>query len=211
MTMISKIKGLKSGAAFLAGVGLTLILIPSGVAVAKALIYNGIEDQNGNKALVEGNGQLYTTNAPPSTLFNDGPSVVGGENATVVVNTPSGFGAVVTDLSTDFITANGQGAGSNPAESSQVEYFLGTPGCDAFISDVRLVDSSQPGDVEINFPTGLAIPNGEELCAVAFNGPVTVYSTGAGYGVPTASFGPMEKALGKEHVSPIPRAPLGQQ
>lgn len=205
--MLSKIKNLKGSTGFLVGLLVAMLLVPS-VAVAAGLKFTGIESSGGDKANVAGSGQLYTTNAPPNTLFNDGPFFIDSSSSVEVVNTPSGYGAVVTDLSTDFVIANGQGAGSNPAQSSEIEYYLATPGCESFISDVRYVNSSQPNDLEINFPTGLAVPNGEELCAIAWNGPLNVYVTASGYGVPSSSLSPAIKSLhGTTHLGPTPNGP----
>jgi hypothetical protein len=157
--MLSKIKNLKGGTTFLVGLVVALLLVPSGVAVAKALTYQGVEGTSGNKADVGKSGQLFTTNAPPDNLFADPPvSLSDSIFATAqLVPTPAGIDGIVTEISVDQTSAGSAGLALYITANCSSGQFAGPI--------VHYVESVQPGHIEMTFPTGIRVPTGDSLCA----------------------------------------------
>jgi hypothetical protein len=187
--MLSKIKNVKGGWGFLAGVLITMLLVPS-VAVATGLTYTGIEGKNGttstlNKADVESSGQIYTTNAPPQTLFANAPEIITAGNDAPIVPTPPGYDGIVTSVSVDFTALD--------AGRAEVSIYISpATNCSGTTAAVRYVDTSQITDSEITFPTGVPVPNGDTLCAIMDVGVQAVVSAD-GYAVPAGTVsGPMQ-------------------
>jgi len=194
---MSKLKSMSRSGWIVVGFLTALLVVPSGVAVAKALTYNGIEDQNGNRALVEPDGQLYTTNAPPNTVFANQPIEV-LSNETQINQNASGYDSVITSISVDFSEVDTGG--------DSLVIYLSPPGSNCNTSGgvnpdfvdhvIRIVDAAQIGDTEITFPSGLPEPNNQLLCGVvetpsvyyglSLNGVANVAI--AGYGVPEGTF-----------------------
>ncbi len=105
--MLSKIKNLKGGWGFLAGVLITMLLVPS-VAVAAGLRYNGIEGTSKNKADVTGAGQLLTAPATPTNLFS--PATVDlSASYQAVATPPTNSALVIENLDVNVLADAGSG------------------------------------------------------------------------------------------------------
>jgi hypothetical protein len=172
---------------FALGVAIVALLVPT-AAVAVTLTYTGLKDANGDKALIGNNGQLYTTNAPPTALYNDGPYEVTPSTLTQIVTTPSGFAAIVSEVSVNETTLGSVGT-DNVILELAADGSGGGGQCGAASTELRVVTLNGVGNSEITFPTGLVIPNGDALCAIYGPGTGTtpvIDVTASGYGVPTS-------------------------
>ena len=117
---MSRIKNMSRGGWIVIGILVAMMLVPSGVAVAKALKYTGIEGTSTNKADVTPAGQLLTTEAQPSNLLGGSSSDTGNIDAstsgitTAVFTAPSNEAVVMDSLSLDvFYWDTSTGAGTN--------------------------------------------------------------------------------------------------
>jgi hypothetical protein len=195
---MSRLKGIKGLWAFVAGIAVGLVFLPAaavaGTNIEPALLsYVGIKDASGNKASVEPDGQIYTTNAPPKNLFMDAPATLSGSGVSVV-GTPAGYDGVVTSLGVDLTSSSAVG---------QVEIYLGPNGCASILAVVRWVNATGASDTELTFPTGLPVPNGDALCAIGFNA-VAGTVAAEGYGVPTGTVAATQQM---PHPLPVPPKP----
>ena len=95
---MSRIKNMSRGGWIVIGILIAMMLVPSGVAVAKALKYTGIEGSDTynstiNKAAVLSSGQLLTTESNPFDSFagwNSGGTTLPSTNVTSSTCTPFG-------------------------------------------------------------------------------------------------------------------------
>jgi hypothetical protein len=176
--MLSRIKDMRGVTGFALGAAVVALLVPT-AAVAATLTYTGLKDAHGDKALIGSNGQLYTTNAPPNTLFNDGPVTAISTSYAQVVNTPTGYAAIITEISLDE-------SGGSPTTA---QLYLGPNGCASVSTLLREVIVNGTSHTEMTFPTGLVIPNGDALCAIHSAGLADFLAAASGYAVPSGEVG----------------------
>jgi hypothetical protein len=111
--MISKIKRIRGGWAFVAGLLVAMLLVPS-VAVAAGLTFTGIEGVSKNKADVTPAGQLLTTQATPAFDFTCSEEFTPGQSQGMYLsdcNIPEGFVPIITTLQIDAFSVLSPGAG----------------------------------------------------------------------------------------------------
>ena len=93
--MVSKIKNLKGGWGFIAGMVVTLLLVPTvAIAATSATIIKG--GISGVKADVTGANQLLTTEASPSNSFQSGAANLSTTVTTPIGVPPQGSALIVT-------------------------------------------------------------------------------------------------------------------
>jgi hypothetical protein len=175
---MSRLKSMKGLWAFVGGVAATIILVPSmAVAAPTVLSYVGIKDASGNKAVIEPDGQMYTTNAPPKDLFANPLHTISIAETVDLVPTPPGLAAIVTSIGADL------------APQSQVLVFIGANGCPntTDIADLRILVTDSGDSLTVTFPTGVAIPNGDALCATGESSATAGSLSAQGYAVPSSS------------------------
>ncbi len=83
---MSGLKNMSRGGYIVVGIVMALILVPSGVAAA--LAYTGIEGSSGHVANVSDAGQLLTTEANPSSFFQNSDAVL-STSKLIRIATPS--------------------------------------------------------------------------------------------------------------------------
>jgi hypothetical protein len=128
---------------FVAGIALTIILVPSMAAAAPTILSSvGIKGTSGHTANVEPDGQIYTSNAPPQNLFANPATTFGTSGGVSVVPTPTGYDAIVTSVGIDIFSL------SSASVNGSVDIYIGPNGCVGVISDVRFVTATGPGDTE---------------------------------------------------------------
>jgi hypothetical protein len=192
-TMAFRIKNMSRGGWIVVGILIAVMLVPSGVAVAKALKYTGIEGTSTNRADVTPAGQLLTTEAQPSNLLGGSSSDSGFFSATSTVELTGLFSApsneaVVMDAITLDVAYWDTSAGPNT-------YY------DLYISDDACTLSDQVGywtptfspngygSTEIPLTPGVGIPAGDTLCAYSYasSGEFQVHVFATGSLVPSGS------------------------
>jgi hypothetical protein len=197
MTM-SKIKNLSRGGWIVVGFLAALLLIPSGVAVAAALRYTGIEGNNGitatvNKAGVSSAHQVLASPGDPSTYFSDDASVgstVGSYVNPLVI--ASSQDEVVTQVTVNVETL------ASSATYVAGDLYSGTGSCSGpIITFFDFLDQAPAVGIQTyTFPTGLAIPTGDELCIDALSGGTEyAFGTANGYGLPTGTVAGPERGI----------------
>jgi hypothetical protein len=169
---MSRLKNVPALGWFIAGVMVTVLLIPTAAAgAAAALSYTGIEGATGGThANVTGAGQLEVTAAGASQMFlktvhaggNGGPSLVGP---------PKGKALIVTSIHVSATTTGG---------GSYTLYFV-VHGIKTTIENA----SCPPGVTVLPFDPGLPIPSGQAL--YAFGNLLGVDVTVVGYTVPASA------------------------
>jgi len=154
------------------------------VGAVAALKFTGIEGTSTNKVDVAPSGQLLTTDAPPSDIFN----VSGTMGQTLV--SPSGKDAIVTQLS---VAIFGLTAGQEEDPNFWVTPAANCaqPGTSGVSIDFWYDSFPITGSAveNLTFPTGIAVPNGDFLCSHL---PTVFVNTGtrvtvSGYFVPSGS------------------------
>jgi hypothetical protein len=159
--MRSKLKEVPRAAWFIAGVVITVVLVPT-VAVA-TIAGNYIKGfPSNNRADVTASNQLLTSPAPLSHLTMGTADTGDGNGNPVIVLAPAaGKDDVVTSISvgTEQIPTGG---------SSHAIVFIsgnstctGGPAFTPLFTDYESTVSSR----SYSFPSGIAVPNGESLCA----------------------------------------------
>ncbi|MGO9559397.1 MAG: hypothetical protein ACLPQS_08190 [Acidimicrobiales bacterium] len=167
---MSRFKYLPGAGWFVAGVAVTLLLIPTTVgAVSAALTYTGIEGvTGGTKANVTKAGQLQTALAGASQLFNSASASVnqiGGNNEQVVLTAPAKSALIVETI---HVNTNED---STPGFSSHFYLFIGIGGsCANFLKYngatwEQTVNPPGLGETDLPMSPGLVIPSGDSLCA----------------------------------------------
>jgi hypothetical protein len=163
-----------------------LLLIPSGVAVAAALKYTGIEGTNGittteNKAGVATTGQLRVAEADPNALYQSGQMYPGG-TFRPVATPPSGSALILTYVHVDTFSDPTPGSGQN------VTLFVETgTSCSGSVvgSYFGLVNPGADGQIDVPLTPGLAVPSGDSFCGED-GGSVETDLSASGYIVPAA-------------------------
>jgi hypothetical protein len=152
------------------------VLFVPGLAAAKtsALKFVGIQGTNGNQADVTPANQLYTTNAPPASLFAPTSVPIPSGTNLYPILTPADQDDIVTSLGVDFVSPG------------DIDLYLSAPDCEEVYANVRILTDSTPSDTEVTFPTGLAVPNGDSLCVSNFNDAAGFVNVD-GYSVPAGT------------------------
>jgi hypothetical protein len=184
--MVSKIKSISRPGWVVIGVVATLLLVPTAaVAVASNVIVKG--GTGPGQADVTSAHQLLATDASPSTLFTAntqaGATTSQFSSPLVIAN---GSDEVVTqlDVTTNTLSSNGQTVVG-------IWLFSGTgPTCGGtFLSQALLNDATQIGSEPYTFPSGIPVPNGDELCVNEQSTTGNAVVTATGYGLPSGSVG----------------------
>ncbi len=178
-----RVQDMSRGGWIVIGIIVALLLVPSGVAVARALRYTGIEGTSLNKADVTPAGQLQVAPAPAGAFFQSGESIPMTSGYDVVALAPSPFALVVTTLHIDTYADPTPGAG-------QLDVFVvetGTSCTGSFVGNfTQVVNPGAIGETEISVTPGLGVPAGDALCADAA-GSLEVENSVSGYTVPSAA------------------------
>lgn len=171
--MLSKIKNLKGGTGFIAGLLIAMLLIPS-VAVAAGLRFTGIEGTSKNKADVTAGGQLLTTNVAPSNIYQS--AQVNLFSPSRIVLAPTTNAIVVTTLHLDVSALSGS--------SGTVTVFAANGSCGGTETFSMTVQVAAIGEIDVPFGPGLPIAAGDALCAGPFD--ATTQGQASGYLVPAS-------------------------
>ena len=185
---MSRIKNMSRGGYIVVGFLVALLLVPSGVAVAKALKYTGIEGSNGttttqNKADVTSAGQLRVAEADPNALFQSGEAFPNTGGFGAVATPPSSSALIITGLHIDTYTD------PTPGSGNLVEFVVetGTSCSGSFVGTFRqIVNPGTDGEIDIPLAPGLAVPSGDALCTVS-GGSVAAEVTASGYTIPATA------------------------
>lgn len=184
---MSRIKNMPRAGWFIAGVAITVLLVPSGVAVAKALTYTGIEGTSGSKADVSPSGQLLTAPADPSSYFNAVSTELAASSAVETEQLyapPSGDAAVVTTISGGYWVV-----GSITDDPYVLFYATPSGDCSAGVGTfIGEFDPTTDGSSTIPLDPGVVIPSGDALCLKAYLLDVDPYAQG--YTIPSVDAAP---------------------
>jgi hypothetical protein len=165
------------------GFAVALLIVPSGVAVAAALKYSGIEGTSGNKADVTPAGQLQEAEAAPNALFQNSYSPVTSSEYVDVATPLASSALVVTTIHVDtFINPS-------PGDDQNIVLFVetGTSCSGSRVgSYLEFLNPGGIGETDIPMAPGLGIPQGDGLCAEAAGSVVAEVSV-SGYTVPSAA------------------------
>jgi len=178
--MLSKIKNMKGGMGFLAGILVMMLLIPS-VAVAAGLKFTGIEGTSGNKADVTPNQELITTSGNPGQLFQEGNVAVNpgatlwspATNKALIVQNVSINTSNVTSSASNFVSIFVNSKTCPPTGS--FSYFW-----------IDEVNPSANGVSNLPFAPGLPVPQGDYLCAAIAGSTIDVAVSVSGEVVPAS-------------------------
>lgn len=165
--MLSRIKNLKGGWGFVAGMVVTLLLVPTvAVAATGGTIIKG--SPSGNKADVSKANQLLTTTAQPANLFSSyvdlGAVGVNQVTSGAVLKPPSGSALIV-----DHISANVNLWGGSPGYDTYA-FYVGTANCSTEVTTANqtFVAEYDPNAVsytsETDLAPGVPVPAGDALC-----------------------------------------------
>jgi hypothetical protein len=188
--VMRRIKDMSRGGWIVIGIVVALLIVPSGVAAAKALGFTGIEGTSGNKVDVTAAAQLQVADAAPSNLYSSPLAAVSGAAGTppeVVVAGPLSNGLIINEITLSVI------ADPNPGMNDYVQVYTATasPTCLPDFRYDNLVTPATLGLTSISIPSGLAIPAGDELCA-AGGGSVEAWVEATGYEVPATAIPAMD-------------------
>jgi hypothetical protein len=184
--MLSRIKNISRPAWVVIGVIAALLLVPTAaVAVASNVIVKG--GTGPGQAGVTTAHQLLATEASPSTLFTAEAQV--GSVSSVFIKPlviANGSDEVVTQLNVtnSQLTSTGQ-------NEVFVWLFSGTGStCGGTLLSQALFDlTTNLGSDPYTFPSGIPVPNGDELCVDEHFSIATADVTASGYGLPSGSVG----------------------
>jgi hypothetical protein len=169
---------------FVAGVAVAILLVPSGVAGAKAVLkFTGIEGANGNQAGVTSAGQLQVAAADPSQFIQTALAAPDTSDDLVPVAVPAtGKALVISVIHVDTWINPSPG----PAGFVVVEIHAGST-CtgDPIGSWTQTVHPQGLGETDISLSPGLGIPSDDALCARANT--LTAYVSASGYTVPSSA------------------------
>jgi hypothetical protein len=179
-----QIKGMPRAGWLIIGVVVGLLLVPSGVALAKATLkFTGIEGTSGHKADVTSAQQVQVADADPSNLYTPNPTLVtgaAGGSSSVVVATSASHALIINEITFDVTTD------PSPGATSFVQVFTGSASCTFDGRYDNIINPTFLGLTSLSIPSGLAIPAGGALCALE-NGSVQAYVDATGYQVPPTS------------------------
>jgi hypothetical protein len=190
--IMHRIKNMSRGGWIVVGIVVAMMLVPSGVAVAAALKYTGIEGTSGNKADVTPAGELQVAAASPSAFFQNAFVGVSSSAIENVGAPPASLALVVTTIHIDTFVDPSPGSGQNIL-------FLISTGTSCSGSEVgSYIEYLNPGGIgetDIPMAPGLGIPEGDSLCAEA-GGSVVAEVSVSGFTVPAAavSSGPIHSS-----------------
>ncbi len=178
---MSGLKNMSRGGYIVVGIVMALILVPSGVAAA--LAYTGIEGSSGHVANVSDAGQLLTTEANPSSFFQNSDAVLSTSKLIrIATPSPSADALVVTTIHFE--------VGSDPTPGDfdyiETEVVTGTTcGGSKVGTYTHVFTPPTIGEYDISLAPGLAIPQGDSLCGDDSHNLVTEADV-SGYTVPSA-------------------------
>ena len=161
-----------------------MLLVPSGMAVAKALKFTGVQGTSGQKVDVTGGSQLLATEASPGNYYENGYGYFCSSCGGIFLAAPSGGNALIVksvDLNTSDV--------SSPGYFSQIYLYVGDATCNVDdYADLNTVNPAGPGNTHLSYEPGLSIPAGEALCASSAVASGTIDGTTmvVGYQVPSA-------------------------
>jgi hypothetical protein len=202
---VSKIKNISRTGWLVAGIIAALLLMPTAaVAVTTAtitIIKGGtaageasvtathqlqtnaeIQGTSGNHADVTPDGQVLSTTAEPSAYVNTNEvNLTPGVGFVPVASPPSGDALIVTTIHIDTTSDPTPGPGQDVALNIQTGACSGSQ----VGSYGQAVNPGSPGETDVPFTPGLAIPAGDALCGAA-NGSVLPEASVSGYTVPSS-------------------------
>jgi hypothetical protein len=181
---VARIRNMPRLGWFVAGVAVAILLVPSGVAAAKAVLkFTGIEGANGNKADVTSAGQLQVAQADPSQFVQTALALPDTTDDLVPVAVPTTANALVISVIHVDTWIN---PSPGPAGFVVVEIHAGSSCAgDPIGSWTQTVHPLALGEQDISLSPGLGIPAGDALCARANT--LTAYVSASGYTVPSAA------------------------
>jgi hypothetical protein len=182
--MLSRIRNMPRAGWFIAGVAITVLLVPS-VAVAAGLKFTGIEGTSSSKANVTAAGQLLTTEVSPNNSFQSEAQNLAIQPSVTPIGVPQGGSAlVVTEVHIDTIADPAPGSGDGvvvfvesgttcPSISNQVGNYVG------------VVNPPTVGETDFPLEPGVEVPAGDAMCAFATD-MVSADGSVSGYTVPSS-------------------------
>jgi hypothetical protein len=181
--IMSRIKNMSRGGYILVGFLVAMLLVPSGVAVAKALKFTGVQGTSGQRADVTGASQLLATEASPANYYANGNGLFSNFGGNFIDAAPgSGHALIVksVDLDTQIFTAP-------PGTNTYVFLFVGDSTCTDDFLVLNFVNITSFGTLHLSYEPGVSIPDGEALCSVgsASSGALSGTTTVVGYQVPS--------------------------
>jgi len=186
---MSKLKQMPRFAWFAIGIAVAVLLVPSGVAAAKAgLKFTGIQGTSGSQADVTSAGQLQTAAAGPGAAFENLTTAVAGQTV-VVATPPAGKALMITSVHVNLWGLTS----TDPYMYLSTRTGSCTGPTDSFFDEV---DPATSGVSVLPYDPGLPIPSTEVLCVTATNLAANVEAVG--YSVPSASVPAAATAHGGE-------------
>jgi hypothetical protein len=171
---MSKIKNMSRGGWIVIGILIAMMLVPSGVAVAKALKYTGIEGTSTNKADVTGDSQLLTTETDPTDIIQTDATEF-TDNFDVIYTPPAGRSGIIDQVHVSAL----------PGTNGFIQWYVGQSSCEDNYGTIDYVDLTTPGLTVSPLTPGIVVPPGYEFCAEEATG-VSAYVSAFGYSVPSA-------------------------
>jgi hypothetical protein len=180
---VSRMRNMSRGGWIVIGFVVALLIVPSGVAVAAALKYTGIEGTSGNKADVTPAGQLQEAAAAPNAFFQNSYSQVSSSADADVASPPTSSALVVTTIHVDTFVD------PSPGDDQNILLLVdtGTTCTGSRVgSYLEYLNPDGIGETDVPMAPGLGIPQGDSLCAEA-EGSVIAEVSVSGYTVPSAA------------------------
>jgi hypothetical protein len=175
---MSKIKNLSGMGWFIAGVAVTLLVLP-GVAEAAGLKFTGIESTSNNKAAVSAAGQLLTTAATPASFYQSSFANYPGAFPTyAAVTRPAPADVVVTDIHIGTYSPP-------PSGNTTLDTFIGNSSCTSSYGSFALSITPTFGQTDIPINPGFLIPKHDVVCAAQVSAADNVILWVSGYTVPS--------------------------
>jgi hypothetical protein len=164
------------------GVLVALLLVPSGMAVAKALQYTGIEGTSLNRADVTPAGQLKVAPAAPDAFFQSAEASLSLDDV-LVAAPPASSALIVTTIHIDTF------ADPSPGGTNEVKFeIFSTSTCTGSVVGTygQTVNPDGVGEIDIPLGPGLAVASGQSLCG-AERGSEQANASASGYTVPASA------------------------
>ena len=183
---MSKIKNISRAGWLVAGILAALLLIPTTAVAVTTVTMTIIRGGTASgEASVTGAHQLLTTTASPNQYVNTHSVTVANTTLTAVpvASPPSRHGLIVTIIHIDTY------ADPNPGPETFIDFFIesGTACSGKAVGTYdEFVNPPSPGETDIPFDPGLAVPAGDALCAVPTDGADAKISV-TGYTVPSSA------------------------
>jgi hypothetical protein len=212
-----RVKRMSRGGWIVTGIVVGLLIVPSGVAVAKALAQTGIEGTNGttttlNEAGVTSAGQLLTTQATPNNYEDYTTDLAANGSSYECLNLaviPSGKAFIVQQVEMNVIAADSIHSDSEGTSTSDDwDVFADTAafgdcGLGSVITN-GVAPGGTVGNVAVPIVPGYVVPSGYALDADAtgFTGVVWV----TGYLVPSSDSPSTPEVTHGKALSPLHRA-----